>query len=78
MDYCKHYQKLTASLFVLCLTFSSSGTAQNAYSYAAAKGKANQKARLYSTVQTTSSERQTLLTVLKELNRIKGVYFLFS
>jgi TonB-linked SusC/RagA family outer membrane protein len=48
------------------------GNAQQQYAYSSKKTYANR------TGFTSNQDKQTLLSVLKELNKIKGVYFLFS
>jgi TonB-linked SusC/RagA family outer membrane protein len=72
----KCYQRMTAFLVLFHLVMYGSGNAQNSFSYASAKTKTNQPTRL--SAYAAGPERQTLLTVLKELNRVKGVFFLFS
>ncbi len=72
----------TNSLFYLrcglpaaMLLLASAAHAQNGYSYAANRstGRAG-----YRQVSSTKEEKQALITVLKDLNKKKGVYFLFS
>jgi TonB-linked SusC/RagA family outer membrane protein len=52
-----------------------SGYSQNSFAYAANRNVAEDQA---GTVQQKKSGKQTLFGALKELNKIKGVYFLFS
>lgn len=78
MGYIKHYQKLAVCFALLLLTASLQSSAQNNYSYASVKSKAARQTGFISTYQSSPQEKQSLFSVLKELNRIKGVYFLFS
>ena len=56
-----------------------SGQSQDGLVYASNKVNANNKGQGYSTgLPKHQPEKQTLFTVLKELNNKKGVYFLFS
>lgn len=75
MSSIKHCQKLAVVLALLQLTALCS-VAQNNYSYASTKS--GRQHGLASSYQPVSQEKQTLFSALKELNRIKGVYFLFS
>ncbi|HVF96120.1 MAG TPA: SusC/RagA family TonB-linked outer membrane protein, partial [Flavisolibacter sp.] len=67
---------MAGCLFVLPLLFSAASHAQNSVSYASVKTA--KTFRAYPVYSASSQEKQTLLTVLKDLNRVKGVYFLFS
>ncbi|MDB5207455.1 MAG: rane protein [Flavisolibacter sp.] len=77
MCHSKQFQKLAGCLLLLPLAVSFQVNAQNAYSYTSNKSKVNQHSQFYPGSQSLQ-EKQTLLAVLKELNRLKGVYFLFS
>lgn len=72
------YQKLAGYLIVLHLILSAHSYAQNTVSYISANSGMARHTRFYSSYQSPQQEKQTLLAVLKELNRVKGVYFLFS
>lgn len=74
----KHCQKLVVCLALLQLAQSGPASAQNSYSYASIKGKGVKQTGFTSSHQTSPQEKQTLFSVLKDLNRVKGVYFLFS
>jgi TonB-linked SusC/RagA family outer membrane protein len=64
---------LPGCLIGASLLFPSMGYSQNSYAYAANKAKHEQ------TTNQQDQEKQTnLFNVLKELNKIKGVYFLFA
>lgn len=71
-----HPLKKTAGCLLLFSLFAVAGYAQNTVSYASVKNAG--VPRTYSGYSAPAQEKQTLLSVLKELNRLKGVYFLFS
>ena len=70
----KRHQKLAGCLALLQLAIGIQTYAQDSYSYASRP----YKTRSYSAGQYDSQDKQTLFSVLKELNRVKGVFFLFS
>src|SRR5688572_29163944 len=78
MGYNSYYQKLACWLLLLPLLVFVQGNAQSPYSYTRARSKSNQSLRLQLPNQSVSQEKQSLLSALKELNRSKGLYFLFS
>ncbi|HEY0039724.1 MAG TPA: carboxypeptidase-like regulatory domain-containing protein, partial [Flavisolibacter sp.] len=74
----KHCQKLAVCLALLQLSVSQPAYAQNSYGYASLNSKVSKQTPFVSSHQSSRQEKQTLFSVLKELNRVKGVYFLFS
>lgn len=71
-----HYPiRKAAGCLVVPLLLAVTSPAQNTASYASVKTRVLRTPVNYSS---PSQEKQTLLSVLKELNRVKGVYFLFS
>lgn len=69
-----HYPlRKMAGCIAVPLLLSATGQAQNTVSYASAG-----TAAIPRTYSATDQEKRPLLAVLKELNRVKGVYFLFS
>jgi TonB-linked SusC/RagA family outer membrane protein len=78
MGYIKYYQKLALCVVLLQLSASFASNAQNNYSYASINSKAQKQKGFLSNDQSSPQEKQTLYVVLKELNRVKGIYFLFS
>src|SRR5437773_12086355 len=67
------FTRLLVCLFGSQLLVAISGYSQDVYAYSSNRGqkKLNQQ-------QQKDSEKQTLFNVLKEMNKTKGVYFLFS
>src|SRR5882724_9117385 len=52
--------------------------AQNSYAYGKESRLADKRKGAGHSQEDTNIEKQTLFSVLKELNRTKGIYFLFS
>ena len=77
MSFSLHCKKLAVVYALLQLTASPTD-AQDNYSYASAKTKATKSNRFLPAYPSSPQEKQTLFSVLKELNRMKGVYFLIS
>ncbi|HEV7622371.1 MAG TPA: hypothetical protein VGO09_11580, partial [Flavisolibacter sp.] len=69
----KHFIKLAGCLACLQSAFILQGYAQNQYVYSGVSAKTNHNFSAGGEIS-----KKTLLSVLKELNRDKGVYFLYS
>src|SRR5258705_1016720 len=65
--------RLIVCLFVGQLLLAASGYSQDGYAYSSSQTKKKAEPK-----QQKDSEKQTLFTVLKDLNKTRGVYFLFS
>ncbi len=74
MRYTKHQQKISCCLVLFLLYNTIAIFAQEGYSFAAK----TTNGRLAAATQLPTTNKQTLYVVLTELNRVKGVYFLFS
>ena len=77
MSYSLHCQKL-AVVFAMLQLSALQSDAQNNYGFASVKSKSTRQTNILSGYNSSSQEKQSLFSVLKELNRVKGVYFLFS
>lgn len=77
MSYSSNCQKL-AVIFAMLNLSALQTDAQNNYGFASVKSKSTRQTAFLSNYQSSPQEKQTLFSVLKELNRVKGVYFLFS
>jgi hypothetical protein len=72
----KRYSRLAVTLAGIQLLFGMSSNAQNEYSYVNNRNATIQTG--HPTDKNVQNEKQTLFAVLKDLNRIKGTFFLFS
>lgn len=74
MSLSTHNTKRLACLAILVLATGGPMTAQEGYAFASR----TERAKTFNTYQSPAASKQTLQVVLTELNRVKGLYFLYS